>query len=203
MRKKTTIKQGYRAFIAKVMAENEVFDNATMAQKRVIIAKDALEHVGEGLFIPDNLNFGDGVGVHDDADLREEFVVRGEICTACARGGLVFAALMRRNGVKGDFDGQSMIEEFPKEMMEDIEIAFEGPFGCVDTDDLREWEDLTDALEDVGKISSANYRFVRIMHWIIDHHGSFNLERFLEKELPTVREMKANHRNDHGTSDMW
>lgn len=118
------------------------------------------------------------------------------VCRGCARAGLVFAAILRRGGVMGNnFRGDVAIEEFPFRMFADIELAFEPPetldspsywdpwqrearknwwycyYACAERDGIR-----------AGQGDSA-YRIQRIMRWIIDHKGEFDLFDFLKFEL--------------------
>ncbi len=188
-------KKLYAEFVEGVKRDNAEFDRASAAQKRVIIAQDALKHAAVGLLKPAVCTYG---FVHltpedcrQEVDLRDALVEQAPTCRACARGGLVFAAILRRDKMKGVmFAGEATIPEFPVAMFEAIECAFEASTinecGYRYETQLERWALATERIH-----GTDLYRFRRIMQWIIDHKGGFSLGGFLKAEIPQVEERKA------------
>jgi hypothetical protein len=205
-------RSNYKKFVTLAKKSNEEFATSTDAQKRVILAQDALTHATAGRLLPSAGSFGDetvatrtSAANPSESDLRENMVEDQFICQACARGGLVYSAIMRRNSVRGiAFEGGSIIPEFPYEMFQALETAFEANdlhslkyfVGCPSDDFidlLKLWEMLTDDISFCAKWatdcglshyrSTDDYRFRRVMMWIAEHEGEFDLLDFLKEEL--------------------
>lgn len=186
----TDRKDYYRSWVEKVQAENDAFEAASEGEKRVIIAKDVLAHLNGGVLRPAHKYGSFIVYCRPGDSLRDAIVDEGISCAACARGGIVFSTIMRRNRVKGPhMRGSSMVVEFPKRMMCDIEAAFECCSGIG-----WEYESLPSGLMNIWMRASERYcrahhieldrfRLEAIMNWIIDHEGEFSLVDFLNEKV--------------------
>lgn len=188
-----------KGFLTGVRANNQNYLEADDAAKRVIVARDALLHLEQHLYVPERGTYGDrSFGRSDPTrELRDVFAEQGTTCYACLRGGLVFAHLMRRPGFCSSvFVGSSLPPEFPKLMLRELEVLFEGsrymrqrlgprPYWTTLAFDL--WAALTlrrseemvvatpDRRADVGSL-----RFRTLMQAIIDGDGEFGYESFLK-----------------------
>lgn len=188
-------KDYYRAWMEKVQAENDAFEAASEGEKRVIIAKDVLAHLNGGVLAPAHKYGSFIVDCRPEGSLRDAIVDEGISCVACARGGIVFSTIMRRNRVKGPrMCGSSMVAEFTKRMMRDIEAAFECCAGI-----SWEPESLPSGLMNIWMRASERYcrayhieldrfRLEAIMNWIIDHEGEFSLVDFLNEKVDLLKE---------------
>lgn len=194
----------YHSFVEEVKRDNAAFEAASDAEKRVVIAKDALRHMQVGIFEPETMSYGTGILPFTDEpqELRAALLEEVPVCQACARGGLVFSTIMRRNSIEDThFRGDMELAEFPLEMLEDIESAFEASqmwsserYTVAEGEKLYEsvldWRTaLMDANRTIPYFLPSAYRFERVMWWIIDHAGDFNLEDFLGAEIPLLQEM--------------
>jgi hypothetical protein len=87
----------YERFVKRVERENETYAAASPAQKRAILAKDALAHAAAGRLQPGTGDYGDAmlippgyVGqsvdakILDETDLRDNMVATEFVCEACA-----------------------------------------------------------------------------------------------------------------------
>jgi len=188
-------KDYYCSWLEKVQAENDVFEAASEGEKRVIIAKDVLAHLSGGVLEPAHTYGSFFAACESEDSLRDAIVDEGISCVACARGGIVFSTILRRNRVKGQhMCGSSMVAEFTKRMMCDIEAAFEC---CADIS--WEYESLPAGLMNIWRSASERYcmrnrlvpdryRLEAIMNWIIDHEGEFSLVDFLNEKVDLLKE---------------
>lgn len=129
----------YQKHVAGVKRQNKKFEQATAGEKRVMIARDVLKHIKAeklvartGHFVHfgyDNRMDTMEERCNDDPIPMRERVAEIDLkpCKVCARGAIVFSAVMRRNACfVEDFDGADMIPEFPGDMMLKMEQYFEG-----------------------------------------------------------------------------
>ncbi len=178
---------------ALIKRRNKVFNRATLAEKRVLIAKDVLEQLKlkvivaeSGVYfksrqIEDLTDFsfrrnGEETQANYEKGLREA-VLSGEVnrCRACAKGSLLLSCVLYRNQVKlGDamdaLDGRMptaglnrIFTEAQLDLMEDV---FE--------DNLCDDEKaLYPKLAKMARIGSDRRRLTAIMRNVIKNKGTF------------------------------
>lgn len=124
----------------KIKADNEKFEQATKAEKRVIIAQDCLDRIRMAQIIPKFGSFcslkvrkPEFTSLKEVLDTEEQ-----EVCSSCAKGSLFMAYLGRVNqftindleynsGNSGGDDAHfKLLEIFSKEQLSLIEFFFEG-----------------------------------------------------------------------------
>lgn len=190
----------YQDVESHIVKRNAEFEEASEAERRVIIARDVLRMIASDVLTPTMGTYGPIGYVNFDngaysKPLRDNMLASRTVCRGCARAGLVFAAILRRGGVMGNkFRGDAAIEEFPFRMFADIELAFESPEALASPLHWDPWQQAARenwwycyyscAERDgicAGQGDSA-YRILRIMRWIIDHKGEFDLMQFLQQE---------------------
>ena len=205
-------KKLHKGFAARVRKENANFARATDAERRVIIAKDVLNHLRVGLV---STGMGAGYGYFEPTRernsrcsvqkwLREDAIV----CEACVRGTLVYSTVLRCGGVRGsELRGDVIPKEFTERMMLEIEAAFESSsdflfsnpldaywkeFDVPVLERLAEWHSVwvgksgenTDACG-IYHWKSRRIRMTAIMQWIVDHDGEFSIVDFLRTMAET------------------
>ena len=193
----------YQDVASTIEQRNAEFEAASEADKRVIIARDVLRLVANDVLTPITGTYGPigYVNFANDANskpLRDNMLSSRTVCRGCVRAGLVFAAILRRGGVLGNkFRGDVAIEEFPFSMFADIELAFEPPEALASPlhwdpwqhEARQNWWYYHPAYEGAEREAilvqqeDNAYRILRIMRWIIDHKGEFDLMEFLKFEL--------------------
>lgn len=203
----------YKEFQERVEKENKAFSEADDAGKRVIIARDVLRHLESGLI---NTTPGNGYGdvwltrAPYGSDLRRGIIEEVVQCQACARGAVVYSAVMRRGGVKGvRLNGQMIPDEFPKKTMLGIEAVFEVytahvlsyindfPLPIEEPDTRlamwRIWKHATEPRTETWRddTTARKIKMVLIMRWIVDHNGEFSVLRFLRDMTTTDTVAKA------------
>ena len=122
-------------YLSSIADQNAAFEAASDAGKRVIIAKDALHHLAMKRVRPRFGTYGylvtAGGGLASESgsstvDTRSVIAEGNLGCIACARGTLVYSAIVRRNSASGSrLAGHMYIPEFPSQMLRDIEQLFE------------------------------------------------------------------------------
>lgn len=142
----------------KIEADNEIFDKATNAEKRVIIAQDCLIRIDLGQIIPETGNFC-GLRILENDNIKKTLdTVSTRVCSACAKGSLFMAYLGRVNNFTRYQlkDGNSevgephikLLEVFDLTQLALIEYAFEGKLHI----------DIGSNLEDLYFDSVCNFR---------------------------------------------
>lgn len=120
----------------KIAQDNEKFDNASPAEKRVIVAQDCLIRIDLGQILPETGNFC-GLSTFEEPNIKTNLdTVSTRVCRACAKGSLFMAYLGRVNNfdryelINGnDEDGKphlKILEIFDLTQLALIEYAFEG-----------------------------------------------------------------------------
>lgn len=191
-------KYSKREWVDWVTKNNAEFEAASPGEKRVIIAKDVLSHIEAGIINEHQScgyyyeEFGSG---NEPANIRDALVESENACAACARGCLVYAAVLRRNSVMGPcFDGEEFIEEFPRQMLLEIEAAFEysGAFLAELSASLDAGDELileTRRRHNEWRLDTDRaYRLRAVMQWIIDHEGEFSVVDFLREKALEITE---------------
>jgi len=210
---KNQLAELHRQFQERVEKENKAFDEADDAGKRVIIAKDVLRHLEVGL-IDTTAGLGYGAVCLTRApygsDLRRGIIEEAVQCQACARGAVVYSAVMRRGGVSGvRLNGYSIPAEFPEKTMRGIEAVFEVypayvlayindfPLPIEEPDTRlamwRIWKHATEPRTEtrLDDTTARKIKMVLIMRWIVDHNGEFSVLRFLRDMTTTDAVDKA------------
>jgi hypothetical protein len=176
----------------KVAVGNAKFAKASPARKRVIIAKDVLEWLGEGKLLPTQgtylssfLRDKDGQLLYEDGRVVNGRVlddrVDGGKCTACALGA-VFACTVERKGGMPNFwrmgwcpyfMHQELAPYFDRDQLTLIEAAFEKNGGFHEADHEADHE-AGEAAESFGRrFDTASSRMAAIMKNIIANGGTF------------------------------
>lgn len=119
-----------------ILKTNAAFEKANPAQRRVIIAEDALQQLKIGKFIATPGTYVNACELADEAELKGEVQLNTLLhnptlkssCDVCARGALLLSAVRHRNDCTIDDGGttseDSWVREF-SEQQEVIEAAFE------------------------------------------------------------------------------
>lgn len=180
----------FKKFIAKIEAENELFNSMSKAEKRVRIAEDCLERIKLNLYEPNSGCFITGQTqrlLEIKPDLKDS--VNSSIqCSACAKGGLFLTYVGRVNNFKSSqLDGgnnirtndhRKLLEIFTARQLALIEFAFEGSQHI--HYDLRHGEIDLDDLEDkiskfYEKYNDDRKRMIAICENIIKNKGMFKI----------------------------
>lgn len=197
-----------RAFVQQIEKDNAAFKAASKAEKRVIIAKDALVHYHNQHIVPTCGDYGSAMfpGAESESNIRDLLTDHDHVCEGCARGALVYSSILRRSGEKGSiFSGTLLPKEFTQSMFDTLEHIFEGDM-CTPHTPLFEAEQLwhewmwARAHYEVRvngvperEVYPDNYRFVAVMEFIIERKGrAFTVAEFMEhhvmKRLSQLRE---------------
>lgn len=123
--------------IAKTILQTSVeYEKATAAQRRVMIAKDALAQLKIGKYVATPGTYVDAMDLAEEAKLKDEVQLNTLLhnpaltssCNVCARGALLLSAVRHRNDCTIDSYGSTSedtyVEEFA-DQQEEIEAAFE------------------------------------------------------------------------------
>ena len=123
----------------KIDKDNEMFNKATKAQKRVIIAQDCLDRIKLEQIIPFSGRFCDVKPnfEYSDKNIKNELnSYKGVICSACAKGSLFMSYVGRTNkynfnNIEGDNDRNNkdhskLLQIFTLRQLALIEYVFEG-----------------------------------------------------------------------------
>jgi len=186
----------------RIQASNAGFKRASKRQKRILVAKDAIEWVKLGLFDPVQGTYFEveRVGLNDrpsefwkespPKQLHEQILERvdedSNCCRACGIGGLLVAKCMRFDEVevKTDLDVNFALPQracstgledlFSREQLAMIEVAFEVWKRPVMSAfaKLAESERIA-AARFGGRFKSSKTRFIGIMNNIIKNDGTF------------------------------
>src|SRR5262245_10965616 len=119
---------------------NRTFIKATSAQKRVLIAKDALEQISKRRFHAMHGTYlettaSDYISLSGEAISFQRMLHNSRVpdCIGCARGSLFVSAVRFRNACKVDWTGLDAspgrfrdLKEFSPAQLDMIEDAFEG-----------------------------------------------------------------------------
>lgn len=174
---------------------NQIWDNASKQEKRIIIAKDALEQLATGFF-KNTHNYGnvkiEKYSYDIDAQFNEFARNNKEsiMCTGCAKTGLFIAYIMHDNHltVKEAEDGfvDSEICErleaiFEHDQLTLIEQAYEGWNNSGNNNQLNTWQNAIRSLDLETRYLDRNdgiilrsQVFTQILHNIIRNEGTFN-----------------------------
>lgn len=184
-----------KAMVEAIKAGNKRFERATAAQKRVIVAEDAIAQVRAGRFHPmTGVYFDPCTGKNRNKTSEEAFKslykvtlnpdkFEGEQCVGCALGGLFLAKTINKPEKNvatfmdeayevGSYDYDTPADPlssiFSADQLDLIEGVFEG-FGGIRDDDNRE---IVNAWRD-GPYRDDTTRFVAIMRNIVKNKGVF------------------------------
>lgn len=179
---------------------NEAFERLSDADKRTVIALDALDQAKAGLLSPAAGTYFRAFADESSAlsantarsmELRDVLAqVSPPECTVCARGGLFAAMVLRTDSFKADdtignwfgevsiicadrvsFDDY-MVDLFTLEQLELIESAFEGWDDWRKEDGSYFSDGTVEAWNNLGVSDTARFRL--IMENIVVHKGQFN-----------------------------
>ena len=165
-------------FLKKIQKTNEIFNNSTPEQKRVMIAQDCIRRIELGLLLPKKSRI---ITVPNWQNVNQENVNNLE-CEVCAKGGLLASYIGRVNNFdvntfitngESNVAHKKLFEIFTLEQLAIIEFAFEG-------------EKFIDSVNISGKLSAKlimfykNYetdekRLIAIYENIIENNGDFIL----------------------------
>lgn len=152
---KTKAEQDYEqakqafAIAASIYKANTAYDKASPAQRRVMIAEDALQQLKMGKYCATPGKYLDACGLADEASLNHEVQLNTLLhnpalkssCDVCARGALLLSAVRFRNDciiyTHGGTSEDSWVKEF-SDQQEVIEAAFED-YDMRDSDDGNPW----------------------------------------------------------------
>lgn len=173
-------------FLKKIQETNEIFNNSTPEQKRVMIAKDVIERLElrmlvawKGCIIK---ALESSVGTPIDVPINQHNV-NNLTCEVCAKGGLLASYVGRVNNYDfirshNNFDSnpehRKLLEVFSIEQLALIEAAFEG---CFYLENVKfKDDDLMKALSFFNAYAyDANERLIAICENIIKNNGEFVL----------------------------
>ena len=165
-------------FLKRIEKTNELFNNSTPEQKRVMIAQDVIDRINVQLLTASK---GRIIYLPQYANVNKENVNSLE-CDVCAKGGLFASYIGRVNNfdescyISNNLNNpahEKLLEIFTLEQLAIIEFAFEGMLyiGCVDVD-----ADLEDKIEEFYfQYEDANERLIAICENIIKNNGDFVL----------------------------
>jgi hypothetical protein len=146
-------------------------------EARVLVAKDALEHLGAGVLIPEK-------GTYLSADLSffndaEEGIQQSGPCRVCALGAAAVSFVLRdakkHSGEEINYSDEmrdTLSPIFPKKMLSDMEDIFED-FGILYKDDRRHQRAHDHYPDFFAKYPTAEDRMRAIFQNIIDNNGEF------------------------------
>ena len=183
-----------------IKRRNRVFTAADDAGKRVLIAKDVLEQVRLGRFIPETSKYAmirgfKGLGGQTQ-DIQQCVLTPGITCECCGVGSLMLSTILFRDQVKADVgwndsiyldpgyettgDNNITFELFGKAQLDLIEIAFERWYEGDAEDSISSPSSYTHTpeLADSARTFGERYdddkdRLVAIMKNIIANDGTF------------------------------
>ena len=127
-----------KKLVARIEAENEIFDSLSKAEKRVRIAQDCLERIKLNLISPytNNFLYPASISVLQMNSNLKESVNSNIQCSACAKGGLFLSYVGRVNNFDScklvggndvdDSEHKKLLEIFTLRQLALIEFAFEG-----------------------------------------------------------------------------
>jgi hypothetical protein len=183
--------------------KNAQFEKASAAMKRVMIAKDVIEHVKVKNIKANRGAYFEGgeypeIGETTKAKVSlQEVMPKMELCSVCALGGMFYSSIAINNKFKADvidkregeidteFDGDDVRKKlgkfFSKYQMALIESAFEGTDYSYENDiedmsDAREleFEKATDfCRKNNGERIDSKKAIIKIMNNIIENEGKF------------------------------
>lgn len=141
------------AIATSIYKANTSYDKATPAQRRVMIAEDALEQLKIGRFVATPGTYVNACALANEAKLQGEVQLNTLLhnpamkssCNVCARGALLLSAVRFRNdciiGSGGYTSDDSFVKEF-EDQQEEIETAFEEYTSWdLDKEDQEYWAD--------------------------------------------------------------
>lgn len=180
----------------KIKADNEKFEKATNAQKRVMIAQDCLDRIRMAQIIPKfgsfcNLRISkpEHTSLKSVLDTEEQ-----EVCSSCAKGSLFMAYLGRVNQfTTNDLEYNSsnsghddahlkLLEIFSKEQLSLIEFFFEGRQYIYkeykfDKDIIDAYRERVIGGYDHRTLEGANLMLTELCNNIIKNKGTFKLPK--------------------------
>lgn len=190
------MKKSFKDFVKEIEESNEEFLKMTPAQKRVQIAKDAIERIKLGQLRSQRRVT---VSIHDDGEkdsLKELLNTEIVRCDVCAKGGLFLAYVGRVNEFRtDDIDNRSslnskemekLLEIFDPLQLNGIEAAFERVNVC---------HEFSEGSEEDNEFIKACSRYTLFEDWnmeqvmfsicrnIIKHDGEFNPFDVVDPEL--------------------
>lgn len=179
----------------KIKADNEKFEQATLAEKRVLIAQDCLERIGLRQITPKFGSFCNlQVNAKYEESVKEILDTNTEVvCTSCAKGSLFMAYLgrvnnfsvedLKFNSSNGSYDDshQKLLEIFSQEQLSLIEFFFEG---CqyiyksfrFNESAIRAYRDRIIGGYDHRTLDGANRLLKELCNNIIENNGTFILK---------------------------
>jgi hypothetical protein len=181
----------FKKFIAKIEAENELFNSMSKAEKRVRIAEDCIERIKLKMFEPNEGVFigYDTTMVLQTKENLKEMVNTSIQCSACAKGGLFLTYVGRVNKFKscdiyGSNDSSNrehrkLLEIFTMNQLALIEFAFEGSqhiWGNLNGEAIK-FTDLMEMkiIEFYEKYKDSTDRMIAICENIIKNKGIFKI----------------------------
>jgi hypothetical protein len=176
---------------------NEVeFNNLTLNEKRVAIAKDVIIRINNNNFLENRGQILNGE-IFSNKNTNPKESINTKQCEVCARGALLCSWIGNFNNVGWDelseFDSSSnypvdygsstfpspLLEVFDREMLDNIEAAFEADtfswhYNMCKTQQYVDAFDRTYEDED-GDEYRAGTPIIELMEWIITNKGEFPL----------------------------
>lgn len=126
------------AIAKSIFKANTAYDKASEAQRRVMIAEDALHQLKVRRFVATPGTYVDATDLAEEAKLKDDIQLNTLLhnpalkspCDVCARGALLLSAVKFRNDVTIDPEGGTSEESFVREFQDNdqlyiIEHAFE------------------------------------------------------------------------------
>lgn len=169
---------------------NKIWSDSTDAERRVLLAKDALERLTKGQI---KARRGKLTAfrntrklVKEEASIQE-VIAKGEVCQACALGSLMISQVFYKNKVKasqywtglnwGDNNADELRNLFGHELRK-MEYAFENGEGLVSSSQLRSGEGF-DCRKFFSKYrDSSTKRLEAILKNVIRNKGEFIPSQF-------------------------
>lgn len=173
-----------------IEARNKKFKNATLSEKRVLIAKDVISQINSGKIKPKNNAWVEFFGVdttQEEDSIQEQLLKPETTCNACALGGMFISCTLFNNNEKfGDYSwndigsiieyggtfGNKLNKIFTDRQLQLIEIAFERGNGY-DWSHTPFSETQLDKAIRFCKSLPARSSLIKIMNNIIKNKGIF------------------------------
>lgn len=170
--------------VKKIEKSNKAFEAMSPAEKRVAIARDAIERIKLGNVNPNRGYLLRNVIHFIETSKDMKTIVNEESCTVCAKGGLFVSYVGRVNNFNTcDLDDDSecktsrpmkkLLELFTREQLDGIEVAFEEQSYSWTITGHREFINNCRSYQLNCKISSSYDAMLSICKNIIKNKGEF------------------------------
>lgn len=171
------------AIATSIYKANTTYDKASEAQRRVMIAEDALAQLKIGKYVATPGTYVDAGELSVEAKLEDEVQLNTLLhdqtlkssCNVCARGALLLSAVRHRNdcliGTDGITSDESWVKEFQGQQ-EEIEAAFEN-YAFSDRPNLEEGNEWCKKFLTKKERADETKRLELILKNIIRNKGTF------------------------------